>query len=183
MIRDEELKRLEHYALGMGTKVKYQRHTRGDPGAEWIVHNNGTTELILYTWPKQSKTRLILNLVHELGHHYSFVRRNRKEDPETFAAFHKEGLRKQDSDPKLPKAERKLIYESEKRDAQYRYAVWHEADIKIPKWKLDVDIEIDIWGYRQYWLKGNHPNGIEIDLRHSALKELYDPRKNKKTKR
>lgn len=169
-IRDEELKRLEQYARGLGAKVSYKRQGENDPGASWVVCVDGVTELTLYTYPGQSKTLLILNFVHELGHHYSFVRRNRKEDPETFEAFYKESKRLNETDPKLPKAERKLIYESEKRDAQYRNAIWHEVDIKIPKWKLELDKEWDIWYYKQYYLKGNVPSWKESG--HDKYKEL-----------
>lgn len=179
-IRDRELKRLEQYARGLGARVLYRRHKRGDPGAEWLVHQDGSTDLVLYTYPGQTKTRLILNFIHELGHHYAFVRRNRKEDPVTFEAFYKEGLRKRNADPKLPKEERKLIYLAEKSDANYRRAVWQEVDIKLPKWKLEMDIELDIWGYRQYWLKGNHPNAAEVDAKHDELKVKYAS-KNKAT--
>ena len=182
-IRDDELKRLEQYARGFGNKVSYRRHKKGDPGAAWILSSDGTAELILYTYPDQSKTMLILNFVHELGHSYSFIRRSRKEDPAIFEAFHREGLRLSETDPKLPKAERKLIYEAEKADAKYRYAIWHEVNIKIPKWKLDMDIALDIWGYKQYYLRGNHHNGLEMEQKTKELRKLYDPSKNKKATR
>lgn len=161
-IRDEEIKRLEKYAQGLGTKIKYEKYKRGDPGAMWVINGDGTTELTCYVWPRQSKIKLILNIVHELGHHLAWVYSNRTENPKTFDAFHKEDLRKKDTDPKLPKKERKLIYLSEKEDAKYRDSVWHEVGIKIPKWKLDMDKELDIWGYKMYYLRGNHPNIKEI---------------------
>ena len=158
-IRDQEIRRLEKYAEGLGAKIKYKQH-KGDhsSGAEWVLDEDGNTELIMYTWPNQSKTLLILNFVHELAHHVSWIYSNRKEDPETFEAFYKEDLRKKQTDPKLPKEERRLIYLSEKEDAAYRDIIWHEVNIKIPKWKLIVDKKLDIFVYRWYYQKGNTPD-------------------------
>lgn len=169
-IRDEEIKRLERYAQGLGTKVTYKDYKRGDAGAEWVIHEDNTTELIVYIWPRQSKVRTILNLIHELGHHLAWIHNNRKEDPATLDAFYREGERSR-KDPTLVKRKRKLIYESEKNDAEYRDIIWHEVGIKIPKWRLEHDKELDIWGYLQYYKTGEHPNITETHSKGLELKK------------
>jgi hypothetical protein len=156
-VRDEELQRLEQYALGLGTKIKYKKHTRGDPGAQWILCQDGSNEIEVFIWPGQSKTKVILNIVHELGHLLAHVYRNRTEDPKTFEAFYQEDKRKKATDPALPKEQRKLIFLAEKADAKYREYVWHEVGIKIPQWKLMLDIDLDIFVYKCYYLTGELP--------------------------
>ena len=173
-IRDEELRRLEKYAEGLGAKIKYRTHKGGhNAGAEWVLSEDGTTEIFVYTWPGQSKTTLILNICHELAHHMAWVYRNRTEDTRTFEAFYKEDLRKKWTDPKLPKEERRLIYLGEKKDAEYRHNIWHEVNIKIPKWKLIVDIKLDNFVYRWYYEKGNTPTIKQITAKYKELRSKY----------
>lgn len=165
-IRDEELKRLEKYAQGLNTKVTYKQYKRGGgSGAEWLISEDSSTELILYIWPNQSKTTLILNFVHELAHHMSHIYRNRKETQKTLNAFSKQ------DEKDISKEERKIVYLSEKEDAQYRRNIWQEVDIKIPLWKLEVDIILDIWEYKMYYLRGKHPTQEEMKIKRKKIEK------------
>lgn len=182
-IRDEEIKRLENYAKGLGTKVTYKPYTKSEgagAGAQWVLYEDDTTELVLYTWPSQSKTLLILNFVHELAHHLSYIYKNRKDDTSTLQALFTEDERKKRADPILPKVERKLIYQMEKEDAKYRYNVWQEVDIKIPRWMLDCDVALDIWFYKQYYLNGNHPTKKQLDKKQNQLRKKFKLEQNEK---
>lgn len=172
-IRDQERERLEKYAKGLGTTVTYKPYVKGGgAAAEWIINDDKTTELVFYTWSGQSKTRLILSFVHELAHHMAHIYNNRTEDKATLEALDAEDNRKS-GEPPIPKEQRKLIYLSEKEDSVYRHNVWQECDIKIPKWRLELDIALDIWGYKIYYLRGDHPTQDEEEKKRKQLKPRY----------
>lgn len=169
MIRDQELARLEKYAQGLGIRVVYKTHKRGDPGATMTTDG---TELTLYIWPRMSKRRIILNFIHELGHAMSFIYNNRKIKTKEDAALFAEDSRKQ-SDPVLPKRLRRLIYEGEKSDARYRAQIWHEVGIKMPERLLKIDIDLDNWVYLVYYETGEMPTAEAIKIKGQELKEKY----------
>lgn len=162
MIRDQEIERLEQYAYGLGVrKISYQKPSGDATGAEWILMQNNEVELTFYIHSRLSKKQLILNFVHELAHHISWINKGRVEDALTLEALdaeHTRGL----TDQLLPKEQRKLIYLTEKEDTQYRAQIWNEVGIKIPIEYLYADIECDIWGYKQYYLNGKHPTTDKV---------------------
>lgn len=153
-IRNEELKRLEKYAYGLGvSRITYSKPSGDSTGAEWVLNEDGTVEMVFYIHTRISKRSLILNFIHELAHHLSWIYRNKQDSPAILNALQSEYSRKR-SDPELPKEERKLIYLMEKEDAKYREFIWKETDIKIPIEYLYADIDVDVWGYKRYYLTG-----------------------------
>jgi len=171
-VRDEELKRLEQYARGLGTSVTYKPHTPGSAGAEWILTAN-SPEIIMYTWSGQSKTRLILDLVHELAHHYAWIANNRQEHPDLISALVAEAERKP-GDPPIPKAQRKLIFIAERDDARFRESIWHEVNIKIPQWKLHLDVDLDNYVYKCYYKEGDTPTTKRIRNARKRYSKFYN---------
>lgn len=170
-IRDLELSRLEKYAAGLGIKVHYRKATRNSPAAEHVVI--GTKPfIVLYTYSKISKTQLILNFVHELAHHMSWVYKNRKDDPALIEALVEEDARGED-DPPIEKNKRKLIYEMERDDADFRDNVIHELDIKVSPKKIWIDKELDKWVYKRYYLTGKYPTTKEVKEQEKALRRSY----------
>ena len=157
MIRDDEIKRLEQYAYGLGIKKIHYKGPSGDAtGAEWVIDKNNEIELVFYVHTRLSKRMLILNFIHELGHHMSWIYRDKKEDPQVLEALNAEFSRGP-TDAPLPKEQRKLIYQMEKADCDYRETIWNEVGIKMPKWRLYADIECDIWYYHRYYIIGEFP--------------------------
>lgn len=162
-IRDQEIKRLEQYAKGLGLKVEYRPARRGyNVGAEIVSIEGVSTQVILYTHSRMSKTMLVLNFLHELGHHLSWIYKNRKDDPALLEALYAEGNRKP-NDPPIPKAQRKLIYLMEKEDAEYRHFVALEVGIKISEKRQALDKAIDLYGYHYYYAHGEHPTQKQVD--------------------
>lgn len=164
-IRDEEIKRLEHYAKGLGLKVYWKKYDRKiGAGATWTTDGK---EITIYTWANQSKTNIILNFIHELGHHLSWVYAGKTTDELTQEALQLEW--EADPNESIPKHKRKLIYEAEKYDTKYRHSIWTEVGIKLPTYMLDADIELDVWIYREYYLKGKFPNRHGVVQKRNAL--------------
>lgn len=164
-IRDEEIKRLIKYSEGLNLPVKWVERTpySDDPGAMVISHDGVPECLEMYVWPGKSKTQIILDFLHELGHQLGWIYNNRTDPPELLEAC---------STDNPDKKQRKLIYEMEKRDAVYRDYVYNEVGIKIPHWKLDVDIALDLWYYKYWWRTNKHPTKQQFKRKEKELKIL-----------
>jgi len=173
MTRSEEIKRLEQYAKGLGVNIHYRRHKRGDTdGAHITVLNSYTSEMVVFYDSRTTKTELILKMIHELGHHLSWVYRGRQDSQALIDALIAESYKKADQPP-IPKPQRKLIYEMEKYDTKYWEFIITELGIKIKKNVLELERQLDIWVYRQYYLRGEFPNLKEVDVKRRQLAEKY----------
>jgi len=170
-IRDEEIKRLEKYSEGLGMKVTYRKKTPNSPWAEWVIDGS---EIFIYDHPKISKTQMILSFLHELGHAHDHLANNRERNRDLEIALKAEDNRTNEA---IDKNMRFLIYEDEKQGAEHRLKIAHEVGIKVPEWKIKLDIELDIWSYYQYYLKGDHPSVTEYNLKYKELKRKYEKRK------
>lgn len=165
-IRDEELKRIDQYSKSLGIVVVKKQHKRGDPGATWHL-DNGQPVLTLYYWPGQSKIQIILNYIHELAHHMSWIYNNQKIDEAVDKAL-------DDSEHRdLPKKERKIIYDMEVDDAKYRLSIYKELNLKFPEYKLMIDIALDDFIYKTYYLTGSTPSTREITRVKKELALIY----------
>jgi hypothetical protein len=152
-VRDEEYNRLVSYAKGLGVKITKKPYVPGSgDGAEWDAEGK---EITLYVWPRQSKTKLVLNLIHELAHHLGWIYKNRKLTVAEDKALQWESDRKPTET--LPIEKRKIYYENEVKDYRFRKKIIKEVDIKIPRWKLELDIRFDKAVYYYYYQKGNFP--------------------------
>lgn len=154
MIRDEELKRLESYAKGLGVKITRKKKTKYDPAAAWVVDGS---EIILFVSPRDSKTALILKIIHELAHHKGWINNGRKQDLNTNQALILDDERDERTDPPLPKKQRKLIYETEKNDMQYWDEIIREVNIKINPRRIEQEKKLDLWVYEYYLKHGDYP--------------------------
>jgi len=172
MVRDEEIKKLENYARGLGLRVEYRTAKRGDPGASLISVNGISERIVMYLWPRKSKTQIVLDFVHELAHHMGFVYNGRVDNPALLDALIEEDDRK-DGDKPITKAKRKLIYECEANDSKYREMIIREIGLHLPEAKFKIDLELDLWVYKHYYLTGNLPTTKEFTKKKSEVKEKY----------
>lgn len=170
-----ELEKLIKYAQGLGLKVIIKPEDGSGLGGGWTTDGE---EIILYKWKGISTTQMIMNLLHELGHHMSFVYDGRVVKADLENALMLEGLREGGSEP-IDKSLRKLIYESEKRDGEYRLTIFREVNLKIPEWKLKVDIELDNAIYKHYYQTGDFPTSKWIVATRTYLNIKYKERKIK----
>ncbi len=166
MIRDEELKRLEAYAKALGVKITRKPQGKNDPGAEWTVDG---TEIIIYRRRNESKTQQILKLIHELAHHRAWLANGRKGNLITDQALSAHDEKK----GKINKKLRKIIYTSEKNDMKYWDEIINDVNIKINPKKIELEKNVDLWMYYQWYLTGNYPSREElIEFRAKRRKEL-----------
>lgn len=157
-IRDEELKRLIHYAKGMGVKVTIYAKSNKDASAEWTLDG---TAIDVYTGKGQTKTDTILDLVHELGHHVWFVHeKDRQPDMKFDEAITRENMFEEDPANPTPKHLRKKIWDVELAGTAYWDIIIKDTNIKIPSWKIEAAKEFDMWMYEMYYETGKFPKGI-----------------------
>ena len=151
MIRDEEIKRLEMYSESLGLPVVWKQYVpySKSHGAAVIIENDVPVRLEMVTWKRKSKTQIVLDFIHELAHHMSWIYKGRKDSPELLEAMYATNPNKN---------QRKLVYEMEKEDSNYRLLIYRELGIKIEEWKLLLDIAVDIWYYKHWWLTGKQPS-------------------------
>lgn len=171
--KTDDLARLTKYAQGLGLTVTVKLYKGGGTGAEWTTDGQ---EIVLYKWAGQSRTRMVLNLLHELGHHLAFVHDGRKVSKKLEDALYAEAARKPGSRP-ISKDKRKLIYNAEAKDAGFRHLIAKEVNLKLPMHKLNADIEIDMWDYARYYETGEHASAREIREMQKQLRAKYKEQK------
>jgi hypothetical protein len=161
-IRDQEIKRLVAYAKGLGVKVIFSDAKNSQDSASYTLDG---TEITVYTKNQKSKTETILTLIHEIAHSLDNIHRL---DRELDVAVDK--ALDPDDNGEIGRRKRKIILNSEIAATEYWHIVYKETDIKIPIWKLEAQMEMDIWQYQTYYETGLFPIGIERKLK---KKELY----------
>ncbi len=147
-IREKELLRLESYAKSLGIKVSYRKLKKSYSSvAEFYIDGSGIT---VYTWPGLSKTRIILNLLHETAHAVQWIHEGKKINPALLDAL------------RLPskehtKEQRKLIYEDEQKATHFWDQIVKMVDIKINPKTILIRKKLDIFSYRYYYETGKFP--------------------------
>lgn len=167
-IRDDEINRLVKYAEGLGVKVKFFFTVNPLADAEWTLDG---TEIRIYRKKHQSKTDIILSLVHEIGHHIWFIhKKDRQPDLKFEEALDRQNLFDTDlTATPAPKKFRKKILDTEKDATVWWDIIYKDTNLKIPKWKLDVAKKFDIWAYEVYYKTGFFPNKKEKKMKHKEL--------------
>lgn len=172
-IRDEELKRLKKYAEGLGLKVTYKPYVKySSDSAAWAIDGS---EIIIYENAEKSKTDLILDFVHELGHHLSFVYNNKTVPAQVDRALDKELL-----DTKPTEDQRKAILDFELLGMQYHKTIIKEVNIKIPYWKFQKENDFQRFVYTHYWKHGESPSVSKRNEFRRKLKEKYERKRSNK---
>ena len=108
---------------------------------EWAGEWNYNTNTIKVSFGKESWTDKILTLAHELGH--AIDDRIRGKDTEAY-----EHLPENEEEiGYIPKWVRSSIQNREAAANYYKEMVIRFMNIKIPKWKIDLDSAIEQWNY------------------------------------
>lgn len=171
-IRDEEIKRLIHYAKGLGVKVIIYNKINKDNDAEWTTDGS---LIQLYCNSKTSKIDTILSLVHELGHHTWFIHeKDRQPDLKFDEAIVRQNLFETDDvkNP-VPKHLRKKILAVEIAGTGWWESIYKDTNLKIPKWKLHAAMEFDIWMYEIYCESGHFPKGVVKKNKHKEIQNKW----------
>jgi hypothetical protein len=166
----DDLNRLIKYAQGLGLKVTIKDYVpRSRDAGYWDL---GGDEITLFKIKGGSVTDLVLVMLHELAHHMSWIYDGRVLDPRFKLAIDKESERKP-NDPPIPKLLRKAIYIKEMNDTNYQEAIAFEVGLKIPKWKMELEREFDIWVYKCFYETGEYPVRNDNIQKRRELRSKY----------
>lgn len=160
MIRDNEIKRLVSYLNGLGVKVTFYSKNNSEGEADWATDGS---EICVYSVKKKSKTKILLDLIHEAGHMVWFIHaKDRQPDLKYEEALE----RPTDS---TPKHLRKKILSTEIEGTKWWDTIIKDVDIKLPKWKIEASKEFDIWMYEVYYETGLFPAGKIRNERYRSI--------------
>jgi len=170
-VRDQEIQRLIHYGKGLGVKIIIYNKSNASSEAEWALDGS---QISVFSGPGKTKTGIILDLIHELGHHVWYIHENnRTQDLKFDQAVTRENLYKVETNVPTPKRLRKKIWAVEIAGSLWWDVIYKDTNIKIPKWKLEAAKEFDMWMYQRYYEDGQFPKGkmkrkigIEIRIKH-----------------
>lgn len=165
-IRDQEIERLRKYAQGLGIKVVIRKGKKNCKDGGYWSPDPPTIEVLCYS--STSKTDIIIILLHELGHHLDWVYKNRKDDKKLNRVLHKYWMKQT-----LTKRERKAIRQTEYDGIQYMSVIAHELGLKVPKYKIKAEMDLDRWTYDYFYKHGKFPTMKDTKLMNTTLREYY----------
>ena len=173
MIRDEEIKRLTNYIKGLGLKVIFYSKS-SDSAASWALDNS---EIIINTKNNDSKTDIIVSMIHEIGHALHNLWEKKRELDKEFekALDHVDEAEEQGLDTK--KKQRKIILDNEIAGTKYWYSIYKETNMQFPLWKLYANMEFDIWQYQVYYETGDFPTCKEKDKKFTEICKKHKRKK------
>lgn len=164
--RDQEIKRLVLYAKGLGIKVVIYNRASSHGQAMWSLDGS---KIEIFAPKGTSKTDIILSCLHELGHHLSFVHDKEREMPKKLDR----AWERENADKELSDHERKLIYEDEVAGTEFWDTIIHELDIRIPKWKVEAQKEIDLWMYEVFMKSGLYPTPSQQKKKYKEVRQKW----------
>ena len=167
----QDLNRLIKYGQGLGLKISIKPYFHGSEDAGYWYTDG--SEVTLFQWRGQSITSLVLICLHELAHHLSYRYSGDQLDKKYLEALDAD-YKRQPDDPPIKKTLRKAIYLKELNDTKYQDAIAFETGLRIPKWKIEVEKEIDIWIYHTYYVTGYYPSKKEKTLKRKELNKKYE---------
>lgn len=170
MIRDEEIQRLINYIKGIGLTVSFSSK-KSDCSAEWYINNSG---IVIYRRQNKPKIDIVLDLIHELGHAlHNIHKKNRTTDPKFERALdHIIQTEIDETDSK--KRQRKIILDNEVAGTWYWHVIYKETNMKFPIWKMEAQMDFDIYQYEVFHETGKFPKRKD---RLEKFKEIYNSHK------
>ena len=166
-IRDREIDRLKRYANGLGVSVNLIYKDSHKDSGDWTTDG---TQIRVFVVKNTTKTDIILTLIHELGHHLWFIHeKERAPDLKFEEALSYPG-------DNIPKKHRKKILEIEQQGVEYWDVIVKDVNIKIPKFKIDMSAEFDVWQYEVYYETGEFPDNDQKRAKHKELLAKYKPK-------
>lgn len=172
MVRDQEIQRLVNYAKGLGLKVTFSSK-KSDNDAEWYIDNSG---LIIYKNKNTPKIDIVLSLIHEIGHSkHSIWEKDRGIDSKFDEALtHFSESEEKGIDPK--KRQRKVLLDYEIAGTNYWHEIYTDTNMKFPIWRLEAQMEFDIWQFEYFYENGVYPSK---KIKKVKLKEINEKHRNR----
>lgn len=166
-----ELKRVVKFAESLGLKVHfidaYKRDYHGcymhpekfEPGIIEVCKTRRTTI-----------TFQIITLLHEIGHHLDFIESGKM--PDSYNLI--------DSDD-CPDWARKSIFKAERRACKHAEKLYWTLRLRVPFWKVKMELSLDIFLYRMFKNTGDYPTTKQYESFRRNWKKRFKERYSKDT--
>jgi len=171
--KDRDIQKLKDYANTLGLTVYFRPFTKATGGAEYLEGKY----ISIFTNKKTSKDEIILSLLHELGHHMTYLhtpgtQMSRAEGDALIAlnAGNMMGAR-----PDMSKEHRRIILQIERDGIRYMSKIHKSLKLEIEFWKVKHQQELDLFDYKMLYHKGRFSTTAE-------MKELYKKKEYYKAK-
>lgn len=168
-IRDDEIERMKKYCAGLNIQLRFVNKPNRAHFSGVATWSPNPSEIIIYTKKHSSKTAIIMSLLHEIGHNCYYSLNNKPGIPDAYSA---ESERTRSSPPLL-KSQRKQIYDYERLSIVYMLPIALELGLKIARWKIEAQMELDTWVYAYYYEHGCFPNQIEYRDMKNEIKRKH----------
>jgi hypothetical protein len=172
MIRDDEIQRLVNYIKGIGLKITFSSK-KGDCSACWYLDNSG---IVIYKSKNVTKIETVLSLIHELGHAMHSIHEKDREIDTKFEKALDSIDEAEELEIDTKKKQRKIVLDSEIAGTNYWHSVYKETNMKFPIWKLEAQMEYDMWQYEVFYETGSYPKAKD---RKKKFKEISNRHRGK----
>jgi hypothetical protein len=172
MCRDDEIQRLISYIRGLGLKVTFTSKDV-DASALWYLDNS---EIVICKSQNKSKIEIVLSLLHECGHAIHNIHEKNRQVDTKFESALDQVEKAEESEVESKKKHRKIILDNEIAGTNYWHSIYKETNMKFPIWKLDAQMEYDIYQYQVFYETGSVPSFKE---RRKKFKEIKDRHRRK----
>jgi hypothetical protein len=165
-IRDVELSRLREYANAYGARVIIKDYDLEEYGG---ITLDGTTRTITVNSKEhRSKTELLLTLLHEICHLKHHVLTG-QELPDALLL----------DDEDLTLEQRAEVAKFEFDSLELMPVIAKDLNLKVPKWKILLQRDLDQWVYELFRDSGEFPSNQVKQLKRRQLTERYKPKNGK----
>lgn len=161
-----ELKRLVKFAESLGVKVLFVEYSNRDYHGCYIHPEKFEPGIIeVCKSPRTSYTFQISTLLHEIGHHLDFIESGRI--PDSYNLIDSENC---------PEWARRAIFNAEHRAVKHAEKLYWTMRLRVPFWKVKMELSADIYLYRTFRATGNYPKEKELREFRRKWKKRYKKR-------
>lgn len=153
--KDRDIQRLKEYINKLGLKLYTRPYSRDTGAAEYVEG-----QFITIFESRNTKTDLILSLLHELGHHLDWLaNKPTPEENKAIELLNTGAMVGDRSD--IPKESRRIILQIEKNGVKYMSKIHRDLKLEIPFWKVKMQQDLDLIDYRHLYHTGRFANKAE----------------------
>lgn len=146
-----DFKKLSTLASIMGVKVVERARSKDDAGT--FVYDREKPYIELFSGGRKTHEDILV-LLHELGHAMDWAEMGRPDEREIPNALIK-------AEEKLKPADRRIVYEYEKRAIANMKLIYQLLNLSLPLWKLEVERRFDLWIAQTLLKTGKYPTKAE----------------------
>lgn len=162
---EQDFIKLKYYCKSLGLTVKVLPGDKStDQAAEFIMEDKAIN---LYEFSGKSKTFMLLCLLHEVSHYREFLDKSEKDTEALINALNSD---------RPNKKQRALIHASECAAATYMPIIADELGLKIPKYKVVAEAELDRYISNCYYETGKSSTQSHNIKKRQEFRRLYKER-------